>query len=300
MALQELGISMSSVYDRYRRIQKRKRECEFEKSADFIRNGGVSVYVEHVRLDQERNAGLVFNHKEGPDDAIFFTELFDEKDQEFLKSDYFVWENTYYLVYEDVRLVNKNLNYKKQRAVECNVFFKIGDETVRGAFFSSMRSIMRGEDFPQKYAILAAEAPLVIIPTLDQDLIGERISIGGKPWRIRDYDAITNLGITYLYLERGSYRPGDEDFDKEKGNEGDEGDNQRKYSVEHTNQLEYLVEHTFESKNGYFVSVPSVDVISQDFTSVTFMIPFYGSDVEITIKNEEGKEVTTIYKVVRL
>ena len=40
---------------------------------------------------------------------------------------------------------------------------------------------MRGEDFPQKYGILAAEAPLVIIPTLDQDLIGERISIGGKP-----------------------------------------------------------------------------------------------------------------------
>ena len=90
MALQELGISMSSIYDRYRSIQKRKRECEFEKSADFIRNGGVSVNVEHVRLDQGRNAGLVFNHKEGPDDAIFFTELFDEKDQEFLKSDYFV------------------------------------------------------------------------------------------------------------------------------------------------------------------------------------------------------------------
>ena len=70
--------------------------------------------------------------------------------------------------------------------------------------------------------------------------------------------------------------------------------------MEHTNQLEYLVEHTFESKNGYFVSVPSVDVISQDFTSVTFMIPFHGSDVEITTKNEEGEEVTTIYKVVRL
>ena len=90
MALQELGISMFSVYDRYRRIQKRKRECEFEKSADFIRNGGVSVDVEHVRLDERRNAGLVFNHKEGPDDAIFFTELFYEKDREFLKGDYFV------------------------------------------------------------------------------------------------------------------------------------------------------------------------------------------------------------------
>ena len=299
MALQELGISMSSVYDRYRRIQKRKRECEFEKSADFIRNGGVSVDVEHVRLDEKRNAGLVFNHKEGPDDAIFFTELFNEKDQEFLKSDYFVWENTYYLVYEDVRLVNKNLNYKKQRAVECNVSFKIGDETVRGAFFSSMRSIMRGEDFPQKYAILAAEAPLVIIPTLDQDLIGERISIGGKPWKIRDYDEITNPGITYLYLERGSYRLGDEDFETEDFEiedldieEGDEGD-------EVHDQLEYLVEHTLKSKNGYFVSIPSVDVISQDFESVTFMIPFYGKNVRITTKDEKGEKVT-IYKVVRL
>ena len=165
---------------------------------------------------------------------------------------------------------------------------------------------MRGEDFPQKYAILAAEAPLVIIPTLDQDLIGERISIGGKPWKIRDYDAITNLGITYLYLERGSYRPGDKDSDTEEGNKGDEGHNQvertfkSKKGDESHNQLEYLVEHTFKSKNGYFKSVPAVDVISQDFTSVTFMIPFYGSEVEITIKDEEGKEVPTIYKVVRL
>lgn len=159
---------------------------------------------------------------------------------------------------------------------------------------------MRGEDFPQKYVNLAAEVPLVIIPTLDQDLIGERISISGKPWKIRDYDAITNLGITYLYLERGSYRLGDEDFDIEdfdiedpdieEENEGDEVDG----------QLEYLVEHTLKSKNGYFVSNPSVDVISQDFTSVTFMIPFYGSNVKIITKNEAEEEVTTIYKVVRL
>ena len=70
-------------------------------------------------------------------------------------------------------------------------------------------------------------------------------------------------------------------------------------SHEGHNQLEYLVEHTFESKNGYFASIPSVDVISQDFTSVTFMIPFYGKNVRITTKDEKGEKVT-IYKVVRL
>lgn len=286
---------MTNTYDRFRRIQKRKSACDFERSAAFIRDGGVSVTVTHIRLNEQKNAGLVFNDKEGPDDVIVFTELFDNKTQEFVKGDYFVWEDTYYLVYEDVKLVNENLNYKKQRAVECNVVFDLKGESLVGAFIGTLRRNINMENLKGSSTIISTESPLLIIPTIEKAIIGEKLSVGGKPWKVTDYDAITNLGIMYLYLEKDVFYEDKETLPTYKDDDAAENDGEEN----NESILKALTEYTFTTKSGYFAAVPAVEIVRKTKTEVTFMIPFYGQEIMIERKNEENENIQEIYTVVR-
>lgn len=303
---------MSNFYDKYRKIQQRRQDCRDEWSAAFLSEGGVAVKVTNYRLGEEENAGLIINDKEGPDDVILFSNKKRYKDEEFVKGDYFIWENTFYLIYEDVKLVNKELKYKKQRAVECNVTFKLKSLNMIGAFISTLRRLTSTEQIRDASTLLALENPLLIIPRIDMELVGERMVIGGKPWRISDYDSITNLGVTYLYLEKDVLTENEipvykteEDYSLYRDDDLGDWDSTgfEIYSVgpEEEEQILYaLKEYTFDTKDGYFAAVPSVDIVKRTRSQVTFMIPFWGEEVFIQIKNQNDKIEETIYRVVSL
>jgi len=109
----------TNIYDNFRSIQGVKKECYDKRSAAFINTGRLSQDIIHKRLDEEIKAAIVITYKEGPDETYIYTYISDD----LMKGDYFVYNSVNYLVYEDVKLTDKDVDYKKQKAVECNVSF---------------------------------------------------------------------------------------------------------------------------------------------------------------------------------
>lgn len=248
----------------------------------------MSKDVIHKRLGKEIKAAIVFNDKEGPDEAIVFSFIVDDLQ----KSDYLVYENTNFLVYEDIRLTDSDINYKKQRAVECNVIFGFEDKNYIGYFRSSLRG-SESPDFVGKEMIKPNETPILILPTNDDISINSEFAIEGKPFKVSEYDNITNKGITYYYLERG--------FTKKEGPIGDSvvdpGSSEDEIVEDRGDELRAMVEHTVDTENAYFAASPRVEVIARTRSKITFKIPFGISEVVLETR-KEGEVLSKLYRVV--
>jgi len=97
---------MANIYDTFRGVQAKKTSCYDDRSAAFITEGLVSQDIVHVRKSETIKAAITFNDKEGPDEALVYT----FKNDELLKSDYFTYNDNYYLVYEDVKMTDDSIN----------------------------------------------------------------------------------------------------------------------------------------------------------------------------------------------
>ncbi|RLI44734.1 hypothetical protein DRO61_11790 [Candidatus Bathyarchaeota archaeon] len=166
----------NNIYDDFRSVQGVKDGCYDKRSAAFINTGRLSQDVIHKRLSKNIKAAIVFNYKEGPDDTYIFTFIEDS----LLKTDYFVYDSVNYLVYEDVRLTDGDIDYKKQKAVECNVTFIYDEVTYIGYFASSLRKVST-PDIVQRTGVLPDEKPLLILPSSAALDIGSTFTIEGKP-----------------------------------------------------------------------------------------------------------------------
>jgi len=204
------------------------------------------------------------------------------------KGDYFIHDNVNYLVYENQRLIDDDIDHVKQRAVECNVSFMIGETSYQGYFVSTLRRY-NNEEFQGKQLLNPDEKPLLILPTNNEITISTEFLIENKPWRVVEYDYITNKGITYYYLERGIIRNIVEEPETTSLQARSFG-----FATE-LPTLEALVEHTFETTDGVFSAMPAVDILKKTSTSVTFSIP-YGVE-EVTIFTSLLNNV--IYRVVK-
>ena len=291
---------MSNVYDIYRSVQEKRKTCYDNRSAAFILEGKISQDIYHKRLDKNIKVALVFNHREGPDDVIVFS----LNEDELMKSDYFIFDDVNYLVYEDVKLTDKDVNYKKQRSVECNVSFEHNGINYKAYFLSSLRRT-NDPDFKGREGLIPDEGPLLILPSSVNLNVNDYFHIEGKPWKIVEYDNITNKGITYFYLERDYTRnlSGEEEILEEEL-EIIEKDEEVTQEFEEEGEggpevfsLRPMVEYTFTTEGAFFASTPRVDLISRSLTKIVFKVPFGISQVEITTE-KDGKKVGKIYKVV--
>ena len=271
---------MSNIYDVFRGVQAQKTSCYDERSAAFITEGALSTDITHVRRNTTIKAAVTFNDKEGPDESIVFTLKTTPTSNELLKGDYYIYNNTYYLVHEDVRVTDVSITWKKQRSVECNISFYVSNTLVRGYFMSMLRT---EEDTILKAnaANISQENPLVIVPSNSILAIGTRITINTKPFKIVEYDAITNLGITYLFLER--------DYITQSTTPTPIPDS--------VDTLRPMIEYTFNTLDAYFAATPKVNVLERKTTSVKFVIPYDISSVSISVKTLEGI-ITTVYTVI--
>ena len=267
-----------NVYDIFRAVQNKRTTSYNERSAAFITEGKLSKTIYHKRRKVKISAGIVYNNKEGPDEVIVYTF---QKDR-LHKGDYFILNDVNYLVYEEEKLTDENINHRKQKAVECNVSFMFEGKSFQGYFRSSLRR-HNDEDFTGRQLLSPEENPILILPTNENLHINSEFMIENKPWRIVEYDYITNKGISYYYLERGIVR-------------NETGEDEEDLPVIQSNlpALEALVEHTFETTDGVFSSTPPVEIIKKTSTSVTFIVPFGISQVYISTSALENE----IFKVV--
>lgn len=79
-----------SKYDIYRNRMQNEEYCRLKYDASFITEGTSATTIKHVRLNADKQAGLVLNSAEGPDGATVFTYKVEPKENELLKTDYFV------------------------------------------------------------------------------------------------------------------------------------------------------------------------------------------------------------------
>lgn len=273
-----------NVYDVFRTVAKKRATCFDTRSAAFITQGKLSKDIYHKRKNKIIKAGLVYRYQEGPDEVMVYT----FQNDDLRKGDYFIHDHVNYLVYENQKLVDDNLNHVKQKAVECNVSFNFGEEVYQGYFKSSLRRY-NDEEFQGKQVLNPEEKPLLILPKNANLTINSEFIIEGKPWRIIEYDDITNKGITYYYLERGI---------KTNVVEPIEEIEPLTVSAFSTSveipTLNAFDEHSFETVDGVFSSMPKVNIVERTSTLIKFTIPF-GVE-EITIFT--GIEGNVIYKVV--
>jgi hypothetical protein len=165
-----------NVYDVFRTVAKKRATCYDTRSAAFITQGRLSKDIYHKRLQKSIKAGLVYQYKEGPDEVMVYT----FKKDNLKKGDYFIHDNVNYLVYENQRLIDDDIDHVKQRAVECNVSFMIGETSYQGYFVSTLRRY-NNEEFQGKQLLNPDEKPLLILPTNNEITISTEFLIENKP-----------------------------------------------------------------------------------------------------------------------
>jgi hypothetical protein len=77
-------------------------------------------------------------------------------------------------------MTDDDITYKKQKAVECNVSFNIGENIYTGYFMSSVRR-KESPDFEGRQVLMPDEMPLLILPTNNVITINTNFVIEGKP-----------------------------------------------------------------------------------------------------------------------
>jgi len=165
-----------NVYDVFRTVAKKRATCFDTRSAAFITQGKLSKDIYHKRKNKIIKAGLVYRYQEGPDEAIVYTFIEDD----LRKGDYFIYDDTDYLVYEDQKLVDENVNHKKHRAVECNISFSFNEQIFKGYFVSTLRR-KSDPDLEGKQLLMPDEMPLLILPKNNFLTINSIFFIDDKP-----------------------------------------------------------------------------------------------------------------------
>ena len=102
------------MFSSFRRRGEVEDSCRQKWESRFIKEGSSATTIFDVRLNKEREAALVINEKEGPDQFIVFTyKDNNDKSQELGKGDFFFWKDKLFFTFEDIDIVH-DVNYKKQ------------------------------------------------------------------------------------------------------------------------------------------------------------------------------------------
>lgn len=266
-----------SNFSLFRKKMENEMQCRLKFEQSFITDGASAIQIHIPRLDVDRDASMVISDTEGPDSAIIFTAKQPNRINDLLKADYYTWEDKMFFVYEDV-LVPREVSYIKQRAYQCNIKFSCGGEDIGGYFISSLKKYVDTE-FQKSINISDKEQPVLVIPANSNITVGTNLSIGGKPWKVIDFDAITNPGIMYISLERDFYTKSDNIITN--------------YS---NNVLKSGVEYSFDTTDAYFITTTPLKIKKRSQDKVVFEIPYGITSVDISVKN--GNQVQTkTYKV---
>lgn len=267
-------------FDLFRTKMNNEANCRQKFETSFITEGAAPIVIHVLRLDTDRDATMVFTDTEGPDTAIVFTPKQKDLINNLLKTDYYTWDNKMFFVYEDV-IIPREVSYIKQKAYQCNarVYVIEEGEEYGGYFISSLRSYVDTE-FQQKLNVTDKEKPILILPRQEWIKVGAKVLIGDKPWKVIDYDAITNSGIVYISLER--------DFISK---------NNDVVEYKSCDELTAGIEYTFETSEGYFNSSSPLNIKTKLAEKVIFEIPYGLSEVEISVRRGE-QIISKVYKVV--
>ena len=109
-----------------------------------------------------------------------------------------------------------------------------------------------------------------------------KLIINNKPYKIINFDAITNSGIAYCSLDRDFI----DKFDNIATSEPEDA------------ILYAGLENEIETHYGYFDADATVEIVSKGMNKVKFIVPYGVDKITITTKNAEKINVVNTYRVV--
>lgn len=256
-----------NAYERYRRRAEVLKNCDVKKTGSFIENGEQSTEIVVDRTQETIPVAMIMSHKEGADELYVFC----HNGADFQVLDYYTWTDNnenehHYFVSEQVAIV-KNVEYRKLKSFECNVWVNNNF----WAYFKGPLRTSRDTGFHSHYEENKL-LPILICPIREDVFVGQYVVIKDQTWRIVEADIYTIDGLGFYTMSRGMNDNNVDDIEQE------------------DSSLIYVGQNIeLPTYNGYYSSTSSaIQLISRSAKKIVVKIVGVSDSIIINTKDENG------------
>ena len=163
---------------------------------DIIAQSVSSTTINHLRIHDDIPVILIPNDKEGADEFIVYSYTLNDV----RIADYLVHDEQKILIYEKIKHLKSDGYIDAYKAVQCNESFVFGAATIDACFRGFVRTTKKDTDLANDFGKTSEEKTMIIIPSSFSLGINDNFLIGGRQWKVTEYDDITLRGISYVTI----------------------------------------------------------------------------------------------------
>lgn len=288
---------MPNKFSNFRARTLAETHTDNNLNAEFIDTHASSTVITHSRISEDIKAVLTRDHKEGVDEVILFTKYAAEIEDNLVVGDYIVHDSQTYLIYMEFKLPAKFIGvFKKYRIIECNFQLKVDNISQYAAYIGSLKRFVSMTEETAGNVSLGVEnyKPVVVTKNNTGLTVGKRFLLGTDAFEILAIDRLSNAGILYLSVNAVPYNATLDNLNTGTANTAPDP------TINATNAttLRQGESKTVSTNFGYIYLDPVATITSRSLTSVTFVVPYGTTTLQVDTKNVGGSIVTTNYTVV--
>lgn len=288
---------MANKFSNFRARTLAEKNTDNNLNAEFIETHASSTVITHNRISEDIKAVLTRDHKEGVDEVILFTKYAAETEDNLVVGDYIIHDSQTYLIFMEFKLPAKFIGiFKKYRIIECNFQLKVDNIAQYAAYIGSLARFvnMSSESFGDVSLGVEQYKPVVITKNNTGLTVGKRFLLGTEAFEIIALDRLSNAGIMYLSVNAVPYNATLDNLNTGTAITA---------PTPTENSTGNLILRQGESKTvttnaGYIFLDPVARITSRTLISVTFVVPFGITTMQVVTKDIGGNLVTTNYQVV--
>lgn len=288
---------MANKFSNFRARTLAETNTDNNLNAEFIDTHASSTVITHSRISENIKAVLTRNHKEGVDEVILFTKYAAETEDNLVVGDYIVHDSKTYLVYMEYRLPTKFIGiFKKYNIIECNFQLKVDNIAQYAAYIGSLKKFVSMTEDSTGDVSLGVEnyKPVVVTKNNTGLTVGKRFLLGTEAFEIVALDRLSNAGIMYISVNAVPYNATLDNLNTGTAVTAPAP------TINATNNttLRQGESKTVSTYFGYVLLDPVAIITARSLTSVTFVVPYNTTTLEVKTKDSGGAIVTTNYTVV--
>jgi hypothetical protein len=288
---------MANKFSNFRARTLAEKNTDNNLNAEFIETHASSTVITHSRISEDIKAVLTRDHKEGVDEVILFTKYAAEIEDNIVVGDYVVHDSQTYLIYMEYRLPAKFIGvFKKYKIVECNFQLKVDNIAQYAAYIGSLKKFVSMTEQSTGDVSLGVEnyKPVVVTKNNTGLTVGKRFLLGTEAFEIVALDRLSNAGIMYISVNAVPYNATLDNLQTGTAVTAPAP------TINATNNttLRQGESKTVSTNFGYIFLDPVATITSRTLTSVTFVVPYNTTTLQVDTKNVGGSIVTTNYTVV--
>jgi|LakMenEpi03Aug12_release.lakeMendotaPanAssembly.Ray.scaffolds.fasta_scaffold16508_13 hypothetical protein len=288
---------MANKFSNFRARTLAEKNTDNNLNAEFIETHASSTVITHSRISEDIKAVLTRDHNEGVDEVILFTKYAAEIEDNLVVGDYLVHDEQTYLIYMEFRLPAKFLGvFKKYKIIECNFQVKVDNISQYAAYIGSLKKFVSMTEQSTGDVSLGVEnyKPVVVTKNNTGLTVGKRFLLGTEAFEIVALDRLSNAGIMYISVNAVPYNATLDNLQTGTAVTAPAA------TINATNNttLRQGESKTVTTNFGYIFLDPGATITSRTLTSVTFLVPYNTTTLQVDTKNVGGSIVTTNYTVV--